>query len=315
MPPTTRKQEPSLKLEDNGQNVGNLPDEPTKPEGSEPTRTKVGDQGTEEDGEGGSKAPIARSLPTRSAVTSWAALKTAIEAGGTLTLDLPEAIEADSLITIPEGADITLRADALGSTITRKDLKTGEFVVSSGAKLTLEGELTISHATNLNGANFVRVESGGQLELKGQLQADAPNTEYGNQNTDRNGEFIQSFIDCSGTLTMSDGSMVSGWTQNKQADRHNVSYDPGAAIRISGEGAQFIMNGGTITGNTNTKVINTMASSCIQILDGASFQMHGGSITGNGKDAMDGTRRDNSTLGGGVYVSAATFTMTGGNHF
>lgn len=113
-------------------------------------------------------------------------------------------------------------------------------------------------------------------------------------------------------MTMSDGSMVSGWTQNKQADRHNVSYDPGAAIRISGEGAQFIMNGGTITGNTNTKVINTMASSCIQILDGASFQMHGGSITGNGKDAMDGTRRDNSTLGGGVYVSAATFTMTGG---
>lgn len=245
-------------------------------------------------------------------VTDWAALKAEMEKGGSATLELPQTIDADSTIVIPAGADIVLCANASGSRIVRQSLKVGEFVVSAGAKLTLQGAITVAHDTNLNGASFVQVQSGGELLLEAQLTADADNVEYGNQNTDRNGEFIKSLIDCSGTLTMVAGSQVSGWTQNKQADRHNVSYDPGAAIRISGQGARFIMDGGTITGNTNTKVVNTMASSCVQILDGASFQMNGGNITGNGKGAMNGSWRDNSTLGGGVYVSGGTFTMTGG---
>lgn len=246
-------------------------------------------------------------------VADWPALKAAVEAGGAIVLELPPTIEADSTITVPASAEVVLVAHASGSRIIRQSLKTGEFIVSAGAKLTLRGSMTIAHDTNLNGASFVQVQSGGELLLEAQLTADADNVEYGNQNTDRKGEFIKSLIDCSGTLTMVEGSQVSGWTQNKQADRHNVSYDPGAAIRISGQGARFIMDGGTITGNTNTKVVNTMASSCVQILDGAIFQMDGGSISGNSKGGQNSSgQRESSTLGGGVYVEGSTFYMNGG---
>lgn len=73
------------------------------------------------------------------------------------------------------------------------------------------------------------------------------------------------------------------------------------------------MDGGTITGNTNTKVVNTMASSCVQILDGAIFQMDGGSISGNSKGGQNSSgQRESSTLGGGVYVEGSTFYMNGG---
>lgn len=159
-------------------------------------------------------------------VADWPALKAAVEAGGAIVLELPPTIEADSTITVPASAEVVLVAHASGSRIIRQSLKTGEFIVSAGAKLTLRGSMTIAHDTNLNGASFVQVQSGGELLLEAQLTADADNVEYGNQNTDRKGEFIKSLIDCSGTLTMVEGSQVSGWTQNKQADRHNVSYDP-----------------------------------------------------------------------------------------
>lgn len=245
-------------------------------------------------------------------VADWPALKAAVEAGGAIVLELPPVIEADSSITVPASANVVLVAHASGSRIVRQSLKTGEFIVSAGAKLTLRGNMTIAHDTNLNGANFVQVQSGGELLLEAQLAADADNVEYGNQNTDRNGEFIQSLIDCSGKLTMTAGSRVSGWTQNKQADRHNVNYDPGAAIRISGQGASFIMDGGTITGNTNTNATNSMLSSVVQILNGAEFYMNGGSISGNSKGGQKNGQRMSSTLGGGVYVCDSTFYMNGG---
>lgn len=245
-------------------------------------------------------------------VADWPALKAAVEAGGAIVLELPPVIEADSSITVPASANVVLVAHASGSRIVRQSLKTGEFIVSAGAKLTLRGNMTIAHDTNLNGANFVQVQSGGELLLEAQLAADADNVEYGNQNTDRNGEFIQSLIDCSGKLTMTAGSRVSGWTQNKQADRHNVNYDPGAAIRISGQGASFIMDGGTITGNTNTNATNSMLSSVVQILNGSEFYMNGGSISGNSKGGQKNGQRMSSTLGGGVYVCDSTFYMNGG---
>ncbi|MBC5649063.1 DUF7601 domain-containing protein [Christensenella tenuis] len=297
-----------------------LPNAGTEPEASGPPVPGDGADGEEKkDGNAEPSGLPAESsanallLGSSAAVSDWEELKQAIESGVGGTFELPETLEAGNVITIPQGTEVVLAANGAGSHISRQNIKTGEFIVSSGAKLTLQGSFVVSHETNLNGANFIRVEEGGELTLEARLEAQADNTEYGTQNTDRNGEYIKSFIDCSGKLTMSAGSVVTGWTQNKQADRHNVNYDPGAAVKISGANASFIMNGGSITGNTNTNVTNSMVTSSVQILDGAAFLMNDGEISGNGKGASESGRRDNSTLGGGVYVSGSKFTMNGGS--
>ena len=98
------------------------------------------------------------------------------------------------------------------------------------------------------------------------------------------------------------------------------------------QSCNFIMYGGSITGNTTTGGVNTTwRSGGVWVQDNSTFTMYGGSITnnttvwngggvyvgGSGKFYMHGgtiSGNSASNNGGGVHISSgSTFTMTGGS--
>jgi hypothetical protein len=98
----------------------------------------------------------------------------------------------------------------------------------------------------------------------------------------------------SGSLTMQDGSKITGHTTSNSA----------GTINISGTTSRFVMNGGEISGNRNTST--TTSAGMVIIQNGGNFTMNGGTVTGN-------------TVAGGacmyIYGHASnmpTFNMNGG---
>ena len=113
-------------------------------------------------GETPSKAP-------RAAVTSWTDLKTAIESGGTQTIELPASLTSDgTLITIPEGVDITLKAESSdGAAVTRPD---GKKLFKVEGKLTIDGTdgritLQTEETTTNTVTQFIEVAKSAELHL------------------------------------------------------------------------------------------------------------------------------------------------------
>ena len=117
-----------------------------------------------------------------------------------------------------------------------------------------------------------------------------------------------------------------------------ITHDPsflGNGVNLS-ENCNFIMYGGSITGNTTTGGDNTTwRSGGVWVQDNSTFTMYGGSITnnttvwngggvyvgGSGKFYMHGgtisgnsASSNSGSSGGGVHISSgSTFTMTGGS--
>ena len=113
---------------------------------------------------------------------------------------------------------------------------------------------------------------------------------------------------------------------------HDSSF-LGNGVNLS-ENCNFIMYGGSITGNTTTGGDNiTWRSGGVWVQDNSTFTMYGGSITGNttvwngggvyvegsGKFYMHGgeisgnsASSNSGSSGGGVHIGGGTFTMTGG---
>lgn len=104
------------------------------------------------------------------AVADWAALKTEIEKGGTQSIELPETLEADEVITVPSGADITLTSGStVGTIVTGKNTKM--FSVSGNGRLLIDGTtggitLQQQEKTARDAASqFVEVKASGNLEM------------------------------------------------------------------------------------------------------------------------------------------------------
>lgn len=129
------------------------------------------------------------------------------------------------------------------------------------------------------------------------------------------------------TLTLSD-------CQGGGKITHDSSF-LGNGVNLS-ENCNFIMYGGSITGNTTTGGENiTWRSGGVWVRDNSTFTMYGGSITdnttvwngggvyvgGSGKFYMHGgtisgnnASSNSGSSGGGVHISSgSTFTMTGGS--
>jgi TolB-like protein len=70
------------------------------------------------------------------------------------------------------------------------------------------------------------------------------------------------------------------------------------------EGGTFIMQGGTISGNTSPIWLSSGGGGGV-LMERGTFTMHDGTISGN-------THSNGGHGGGGVYVSGGTFTMQGG---
>ena len=127
------------------------------------------------------------------------------------------------------------------------------------------------------------------------------------------------------TLTLSD-------CQGGGKITHDSSF-LGNGVNLS-ENCNFIMYGGSITGNTTTGGENiTWRSSGVWVRDNSTFTMYGGSITDNttvwngggvyvgdsGKFYMHGgtisgnnASSNSGSSGGGVHIGSGAFTMTGG---
>ncbi len=104
-------------------------------------------------------------------------------------------------------------------------------------------------------------------------------------------------IDNETTLTLKDsvgGGMITGGKATDGA---------GVEINNSNGGGTFIMESGTISGNTATTSGNNRAGGGVAVHENGVFTMNGGTIS-------DNTATD---YGAGVWIDGGTFTMTGGN--
>ncbi len=246
------------------------------------------------------------------AATTWAELKTGIENAAedteiTISGTITRAYN-DATITIPAGIAITLNCSNEaklyydGASITNDG-----FIIPDTSSLKLAGALSVEAKNYTSGrndagiltlANAFKIQSGGSFVIDGALSA---HTSY----SMRNGDYgKKSFIDSEGIVSITANGSVSGWTV----------YGSGfsAALLIHGTSGSLTLDGGTVSGCTE-HTSNISNGSAIQIRDGASFVMNSGSITGNGVFALD---QDNmQEKGAGVYVEGtdSIFTMNGGS--
>ena len=116
-----------------------------------------------------------------------------------------------------------------------------------------------------------------------------------------------------GNLIMLEGSKITGNTSVSQA----ASTEEGAAVYINSTGslnANFIMKGGTITGNSSTVSANTQLCGGLAIRGGgSSASLEGGSIIGNTgvwTNDINVERSSLLTLSGTANVGVLTLTAT-----
>lgn len=207
------------------------------------------------------------------------------------TIDVSKNIGLSDVVTVPGGKKIVLnfapQTEGESLTVRAETMQklTGFFKIEEGAALTVSGAVTLN---------------GKQLAPTGTM------------------------LDCAGTLTVGQGVTITNATVDK-ADN--------GVVRVSGKNARLVMEGGTLT---KSKIQKT-DSAPVYVGDGAEFTMNGGSITDNtaqsatnnresagvfvtngGRFIMnDGSIADNSGCRGtAVQVNSsgerAYFTMTGG---
>jgi TolB-like protein len=91
--------------------------------------------------------------------------------------------------------------------------------------------------------------------------------------------------------------------QNGSAIKDNLSMGAGGGVYVNG--GTFIMNGGTISGNTASGWLGGAGGGVY--IDGGTFIMNGGTIDSNKAFSPNG-----SGLGGGLCVISGNFSMNGG---
>lgn len=255
----------------------------------------------------------------KAAITDWAELQAALDAGGTVTLTQDiTATGSDSPLAITSGVTATL--DLNGKTLTANNTMAASasigsskmaILVQSGGALTVRDTGT-GGKINGNGATY------GVYLNDGTATACPSFTLEGGtiSGCSAYGVKIMGGRDSSyqPTFTMTGGT-ISGNT------RGGVSTSA-AAYSI------FNMSGGTITGNGGAAGSSTNNYGGV-FISGGTFTMSGGSITANGGTYggvclhadigtcvlnMSGGSITNNTgsTGGGVYVNGGTFTMSGG---
>ncbi|MFR7552135.1 MAG: leucine-rich repeat domain-containing protein, partial [Acutalibacteraceae bacterium] len=144
----------------------------------------------------------------------------------------------------------------------------------------------------LRGPMFT-VPAGSALSLSGGLTLWGRNITTGSNSA--------AFIDCAGGLSIHEGVTL---------QYAAVSSSFSASVRISGESAEFMMDGGTISNNS----FSTQYGGIVLVEEGASFTMTGGEISCNDTDI-----RGNTINNAPVYVLApetaaksTAFIMAGG---
>lgn len=210
----------------------------------------------------------------------------------------------DKAITIT-GKTIKIVAqndDGSGIKITRDSEQStnGEFIIESGAGLTLEGDLTIE-APNyesvgmLTHASFINVEQYGKIDINCKITA------HTNDEKINRGKI--GLIICNGDMTVNDDAKISGYKVRGFEGDSELS-----AVLIKGEKATLTMTGGEVSENNNTAP-NNVNGVAIQIRDGAKFTMKSGVIKNNISPTSDTHAKGPALL---IKGNGSKFIMTGG---
>ncbi|MCL2828759.1 MAG: autotransporter adhesin family protein [Oscillospiraceae bacterium] len=242
-------------------------------------------------------------VPLSTPVSTATQLREAIALGGTQVIELANDI-VDSLPIpfIPPGVNITLTSGPGGPFSLVRAAPTRHFAVDGGT-LTLENVTIDGGGSNSHGGG-IAVQNGGSLYLN------YGGTITGNRLPIGGGVFIG----LGSTFTMNDGLIydnagvthgggvgaIGTFIMNGGTISGNTSVQ-GGGVLVNG---QFIMNNGTISDNTATQGGGVAVQ---EALFGATFIMHNGTITRNkaiGRNMFTGT--DDMAGGGGVFV------LTGG---
>ena len=248
-------------------------------------------------------------------VSTWTDLNAAItNASNGDTIRINGDIDktgTDKAITIT-GKTIKIVAqndDGSGIKITRDSEQStnGEFIIESGAGLTLEGDLTIE-APNyesvgmLTHANFIKVKKDGNLNI-----TDCKITAHTDDGDNNGKQGNSGLILCEGNMIINDSSAkdskevktrISGYTLEKSGGEEL------AAVVVKGKDATLTMNGGEVSGNYNKTQFAKGAA--IQVINGANFIMEKGLIKENG---LGGNQL---SKGSGIFIKDSKFTMNNG---
>ena len=116
------------------------------------------------------------------------------------------------------------------------------------------------------------------------------------------------YVHTNGTLIMENGSTI-------RDNTNSATTAQGGGVLVTGANAQFIMNGGTIYGNSRnvTATVTVLQGAGVTVDSGAVFTMNGGTISGNSNFRGGSGTTPIDALGGGVFVGAgSTFSMSSG---
>ena len=211
------------------------------------------------------------------AITSWAELQAALNAGGTVTLTQDiTAADGDSYLTVPSGVDATL--NLAGFTLDRG--LANKSALPHGNVLTVNGTLTINGSGTITGGNSEDA-GGGVLVSAGGILTVNEGTITGNK-AQEGGAIANT---AGGTLFVNGGAFTNN-TTNKYG---------GAGILNQGS---MTMTGGVISGN----FITAFGMNGAGIWTDSSLTLTGGFITDNTTQTGNG---------GGIYYNGGTLTVAG----
>ncbi|MDO5720443.1 MAG: Cna B-type domain-containing protein, partial [Actinomycetaceae bacterium] len=221
-------------------------------------------------------SPLSTISAYAASATDEATLRQMItDAGSTpVTIDLEGTIDVESTIVIPSGADVTLRP-------------------------ALEDDATLQRTQRDGGRPLLRVEEDAKLTLDANASGQVIVTSNG---------FSARVLDVAGTVIMNDG-VLTGMKGDPATSGILDSYDPRAAVSVSGNG-KMTMNGGAIAENevTGGNLSGQDSAGNLVVFNGGKFILTDGEIR-NGKAPRSAV----FSAGGVALINGAEFEMSGGS--
>ena len=226
------------------------------------------------------------------------------------TIVLGGNILAESHTAISINANITLTSE-VGDRFSFTVNAQRHFIINSGSSLRLENVVLSGDLANTSAHGGIQVNDGGHLYL------DEDSVIENSRATSGGGVQLNG-----GTLTINGGEI------RRNTSTSTAANNGGGGVNAVGASSRVYMINGEINGNTAFGTVNTIGGGGVRI-DGGQFLMEGGTISGNtitgrygggvavtgsGSFTMEGGTISGNTAraGGGVNLLAGSFTMEGG---
>jgi hypothetical protein len=181
-------------------------------------------------------------------------------------------------------------------------------VTNSGGRIPRFEMRGNSRISRVRATNIIYVFPGSYTDVEIVMRDSAAIT----NNTVSTGSLCGVVYITTGNFTMQDNALISGNT----VEMPTVTNANVETFTRGGRGA-VTLPGGTFTMTGNAEISNTINARGVYLAAATAnmkpkFYMNGGRITGNGKECITQTNTDYYIRGGGVYIGAGPFVMTGG---